>query len=63
MPRDSIELTLTPTVADQELVVKSMGGLTYWEGSVRVSGTCAGRPLTGQGYVELTGYAGRSPFP
>jgi predicted secreted hydrolase len=28
----------------------------YWEGAVRVSGVP--RPVTGRGYVELTGYAG-----
>jgi hypothetical protein len=39
-----------------------MGGVAYWEGSVRVSGTSAGQPVSGQGYVELTGYVGRSPF-
>ncbi len=31
----------------------------YWEGAVAVSGTAHGRPVAGQGYVELTGY-GRS---
>ena len=30
----------------------------YWEGAVRVSGTRQGRPVSGHGYVELTGYAG-----
>ncbi len=62
VPGAGIELTLEPTLADQELVVNSMGGLAYWEGSVRVSGVSAGKPVSGQGYVELTGYAGRSPF-
>ena len=47
---------------DQELVVNTMGGLAYWEGSVRVSGTSNGNAIAGEGYVELTGYAGRSPF-
>jgi len=28
-----------------------------WEGSQLVTGTRAGRSLTGKGYVELTGYA------
>ena len=51
-----------PTVAGQELIVESMRGLAYWEGRVRVSGTSRGRPLAGEGYVELTGYAGPSPF-
>lgn len=62
LPRYGIELQLEPTVKDQELWVQSMGGLAYWEGSVRVTGTSAGKPVTGEGYVELTGYAGRTPF-
>lgn len=62
VPGLGLELKLTPTVLDQELVARSMGGLAYWEGSVRVTGTSAGKPVTGQGYVELTGYAGKSPF-
>ena len=62
LPGEGIELQLTPTLQDQELVAASMGGLAYWEGSVRVTGTSAGKPVTGQGYVELTGYAGKSPF-
>jgi predicted secreted hydrolase len=28
----------------------------YWEGAVRIQGTRAGQPVTGRGYVELTGY-------
>jgi predicted secreted hydrolase len=62
LPGLGLELHLTPSVLDQELVARSMGGLAYWEGSVRVTGTSKGRPVTGQGYVELTGYAGKSPF-
>ena len=62
VPGDSLQLRLTPTLEDQELVVASMGGLAYWEGSVRVSGKRAGQVVTGQGYVELTGYVGPSPF-
>ena len=62
IPNDTLELRLVPTLPDQELVVKSMGGLAYWEGSVSVRGTRAGRPVAGEGYVELTGYAGLSPF-
>jgi len=62
VPGESLELTLAPTVAGQELVVESMRGLAYWEGRVRVSGTSRGRPISGEGYVELTGYAGPPPF-
>lgn len=62
VPREGLDLKLVPTIPDQELFVESMGGIAYWEGSVRVTGTSAGKPVTGEGYVELTGYAGRTPF-
>jgi predicted secreted hydrolase len=47
-----LRLELTPRLADQELRV----GMRYWEGAVAVSGSAAGRPITGRGYVELVGY-------
>ncbi|MBV8083654.1 MAG: carotenoid 1,2-hydratase [Chloroflexi bacterium] len=50
------QLTLTPTVVDQELNPLRSTGFPYWEGDVTISGTKAGRTLTGQGYVELVGY-------
>lgn len=62
VPSADIALVLEPTVRDQELVAAQMGGVAYWEGSVRVLGTAGGRPVTGEGYVELTGYGGRGPF-
>jgi predicted secreted hydrolase len=62
VPSALLTLQLEPMVADQELVAPTMGGVSYWEGSVVVSGTSAGKPVRGEGYVELTGYVGRSPF-
>jgi predicted secreted hydrolase len=53
IPALALELTVMPLVADQELDL----GVRYWEGAVRVEGTAAGRPLGGDGYVELVGYA------
>jgi predicted secreted hydrolase len=50
---EALELEVVPLVADQELRTS----FTYWEGAVRVSGAIRGRPVAGQGYVELTGYA------
>jgi predicted secreted hydrolase len=50
-------VTLAPDLLDQELVTASSAGVAYWEGAVRATGTLAGQPVTGQGYVELTGYA------
>ena len=54
--RLGLDLRVSPRLADQELPVS----IVYWEGAVAVEGTAAtqsGREaVTGQGYVELTGY-------
>ncbi len=55
----ALEVTLTPLLADQELVTARSTGVTYWEGACRVEGTREGRPIAGRAYVEMTGYAGR----
>jgi predicted secreted hydrolase len=60
VPSHRIELTLTPTVKDQELITQESTRVTYWEGSVKVEGKYQGNPIKGMGYVELTGYA--KPF-
>ena len=51
-----IDLTLAPMLVDQELA-NTVGGVSYWEGSVDVVDT-ASKHVLGLGYVELTGYAG-----
>jgi predicted secreted hydrolase len=61
VPSAALEVELRPTVPDQELVTRSTAGVAYWEGSVFIRGTSQGRPISGAGYVELTGYAGRAP--
>jgi predicted secreted hydrolase len=53
VPSADLRLAVTPYLADQEMRTS----LPYWEGAARVSGTSAGQPITGNGYVELTGYA------
>ncbi|MDY6952765.1 MAG: lipocalin family protein, partial [Thermodesulfobacteriota bacterium] len=57
MPHD-ISLKVRSNLKDQELITAESTQVTYWEGSVRVTGTSSGQPVTGSGYVELTGYAG-----
>lgn len=57
--REDLDLAVTPRLADQELD----GAFRYWEGAVAASGKRAGRPVGGQGYVELTGYADAAPPP
>jgi predicted secreted hydrolase len=57
LPREQMTLSVTASVDDQELRATEAAGLTYWEGAANVAGTAAGRPMTGRGYVEMTGYA------
>jgi|UPI00055AD2EB predicted secreted hydrolase len=52
VPDQKLELDIVPLINDQELNVS----YRYWEGAVSVKGTKNGRPISGQGYVELTGY-------
>jgi predicted secreted hydrolase len=56
----AIDVTIVSNLADQEMRTSASTGVVYWEGSVSINGTRDGRPIEGQGYVELTGYAG--PF-
>jgi predicted secreted hydrolase len=53
----SLDLTIFPNLADQEMRTSESTGVTYWEGSVSIRGTRGANPIKGQGYVELTGYA------
>lgn len=63
LPAQQVSLTLTPLLRDQELVTTQSTGVAYWEGAVSISGTAAGQPVTGEGYVELTGYANAPSSP
>lgn len=56
LPEQQLELKITPVMPDQELDVRQSTRNIYWEGNCRVTGTKAGKPITGQSYVELTGY-------
>ena len=51
-PELNIELQVEPLIPNQEFHVS----FTYWEGAVRVRGQMDGVNVSGQGYVELTGY-------
>ena len=53
MPSEGLDLVITPYISNQELdaIVR------YWEGAVRIEGTSQDSPISGSGYVELTGYA------
>ena len=57
VPREQLTLTVTTPLANQELATAG-AGIAYWEGMVQVAGTARGRPVTGRGYLEMTGYKG-----
>jgi predicted secreted hydrolase len=57
VPDEKLDVTLTAGVQDQELNTAAPTGITYWEGSVSIDGTSNGKKITGQGYVEMTGYS------
>jgi predicted secreted hydrolase len=56
VPSASIDVNVTPVLADQELVLRATP--SYWEGAVDARDARTSRSA-GQGYVELTGYAER----
>jgi predicted secreted hydrolase len=60
IPERRIDLVVETAFPDQELDTRGSTQVIYWEGSVTASGTAAGRPISGMGYLEMTGYA--EPF-
>lgn len=62
VPSEAIELEITPAFPEQELTTHRSTRVTYWEGAVQIRGTARGKPVGGNGYVEMTGYAGKLTF-
>lgn len=52
VPAYGLDVEIVARVKDQEMKLAQR----YWEGAVTFSGTSAGQPISGVGYVELTGY-------
>lgn len=57
IPTEEMILDIVPKLADQEMRTTGSTDITYWEGSVSVSGNYKGGRLGGKGYVEMTGYS------
>jgi predicted secreted hydrolase len=62
VPGAAISLAVTPILEEQELDTRRTTGVIYWEGAVDVTGTQDNTPVSGHGYVELTGYAPFEPI-
>lgn len=52
----NLDLDYKPRLANQELDTRKSTGQIYWEGDTAITGTANGQPISGDGYVELTGF-------
>jgi predicted secreted hydrolase len=62
VPALGLKAQVIPTLPNQEMVDQPGGGMTYWEGSCRLTGTLDGHPISGLTYTELVGYGPKSLF-
>ena len=58
IPSIGLQLDISAVLDAQELVTAQSTGVTYWEGAVDAVGTHDGVSVSGEGYLEMTGYAG-----
>lgn len=49
-------LKVSAAFEDQELDARQTTGVIYWEGCVKISGERGGEKISGEGYLEMTGY-------
>jgi predicted secreted hydrolase len=59
VPNQRLDVMVRASFPQQEMDTSASTGVVYWEGCVTIDGTREGRPVRGQGYLEMTGYAGR----
>ncbi len=57
IPCLQLELSEKTLLKNQELIAKDSVTPTYWEGAVMYDGRIHAKPVTGVGYLEMTGYA------
>lgn len=54
-----LKLTLSPWMKAQAWLGDRKGGIPYWEGAIQAHGQRGEKPVSGEGYLELTGYGKR----
>ena len=57
VPAQQLSMVVTTPLPEQELSTTA-AGIAYWEGLVDVAATSRGQPVSGHGYLEMTGYKG-----
>jgi predicted secreted hydrolase len=60
LPRLGYRLRVRPAFDQQEMTTDGTTGINYWEGSIEVEGEGPQGSELGRGYLEMTGYTGRS---
>jgi len=60
IPGEAISLKSRAVMPNQEFRAEATPGLGYWEGAVDYTGAIWGKEVSGKGYLEMTGYSGRS---
>jgi predicted secreted hydrolase len=63
VPGKQIELEAKAAMDDQEFHAGQSIGVTYWKGSIEITGTSQGQAVHGRGFLEMTGYAGKAIGP
>jgi predicted secreted hydrolase len=63
IPGRQLDLNIRAAFAAQEMNTVASTGFPYWEGSIRITGMSAGRPVQGRGYLEMTGRAKKRRTP
>ena len=63
LPRSDLRFRVSAALPNQEMRTEASTGVTYWEGSVFVTGKSEERDVLGRGYLEMTGYTGKSMGP
>jgi len=63
LPHPDLQVRVKAASPDQELRTEASTGVTYWEGSVIVTGKSGTSDVQGRGYLEMTGYTGKSMGP
>jgi predicted secreted hydrolase len=58
IPEKKLSLSVKAAQDDQEVRSEKSGGISYYEGAVRVSGKSDGKDVVGDGYLEITGARG-----
>jgi predicted secreted hydrolase len=56
VPSLSLDMEISTRLPQQEMTTTSRQAPNYWEGAVQSTGTRGSTPITGAGYLEMTGY-------